>query len=325
MIRPAKLFPLAILAMALAACSQQEPERSFWGEDGEEPSAVNDAHDGVRPDEPAGRNNGFAPSLDMPPQTTNAPPGISVTAAPGVAFMYRYAFVLPSEEIAGQQELHATACEELGRSKCRITGMHYKLVDEDRVEAFLRFKLAPELARGFGKGGIDAVEEAGGRLIEAAISGDDAAEKIAASQEASGRLLEQIEELEATLKRGGISSARRTEISEQIRTLKAKLQAQEDQRDTLSESLANTPMTYYYQSDEDFSLGANPIGDAGETAWLSLSTMFGVILLGLGIALPWVVLFLALLGFWRTLPMRKLRSWIGSFGPRKPEVFGEIK
>ena len=41
-----------------------------------------------------------------------AAPGVDVTAAPGVAFNYRYAFRLPSENISGVQEAHAQACEK---------------------------------------------------------------------------------------------------------------------------------------------------------------------------------------------------------------------
>jgi hypothetical protein len=43
-----------------------------------------------------------------------APGGIDITAAPGVAFFYRYAFSLPAEKVATTQEAHAQACEKLG-------------------------------------------------------------------------------------------------------------------------------------------------------------------------------------------------------------------
>ena len=46
---------------------------------------------------------------------TNAPPNISPTAAPGVAFKYGYEFSLSDERIATTQEVHASACEKLGR------------------------------------------------------------------------------------------------------------------------------------------------------------------------------------------------------------------
>jgi hypothetical protein len=69
------------------------------------------------------------------------PPGIGPSAAPGVAFNYRYAFRLPGERISAVQEQHAAACEKLGLDRCRITGMRYRLLGEEDVEAMLAFKL----------------------------------------------------------------------------------------------------------------------------------------------------------------------------------------
>ncbi|HMN84711.1 MAG TPA: hypothetical protein PKA74_01795, partial [Bauldia sp.] len=66
---------------------------------------------------------------------------LAVTAAPGVAFNYRYAFSLPAGQIAAAQEAHAAACEQLGIARCRITGMRHQLLGENRVEAMLAFKL----------------------------------------------------------------------------------------------------------------------------------------------------------------------------------------
>src|SRR5687767_9664278 len=76
-------------------------------------------------------------------------PGIVPTAAPGVAFSYRYGFRLPDANISAAQEAHATACERLGLAKCRITGMTYQLDDRDRVDATLALAIDPLLARGF--------------------------------------------------------------------------------------------------------------------------------------------------------------------------------
>src|SRR5881628_1327936 len=56
-----------------------------------------------------------------------APAGIAPTAAPGVAFNYKYAFRLPAERITAVQEEHAEACEKLGVARCRITGLYNHL------------------------------------------------------------------------------------------------------------------------------------------------------------------------------------------------------
>ncbi len=86
-----------------------------------------------------------------------AGPNVRVSAAPGVAFNYRYAFRVPDAKIAAVQEEHAAACETLGLSRCRITGMRYSLIDEDQLlEAY------PNSARA--KTFLLTVERAGKKL-----------------------------------------------------------------------------------------------------------------------------------------------------------------
>jgi hypothetical protein len=117
--------------------------------------------------ETSSRTEGETAHADM----SAAAPGLSVTAAPGVAFDYRYAFRLPSARIAAVQEGHAQACEQLGLAKCRITGARYKVVGQGEIEAMLSFKLDPTAARSFGKAGVEAVGKAEGMLVDAEING----------------------------------------------------------------------------------------------------------------------------------------------------------
>src|SRR3954452_3049425 len=109
-----------------------------------------------------------------------APPGVDVTAAPGVAFDYRYAFRLPGTRISQVQEAHAQACEKLGLDKCRITGMRYRLVDQKDIEASLSLRLDPKLAREFGKSATDTVKNAEGMLVDQEITGEDVGGQIKA-------------------------------------------------------------------------------------------------------------------------------------------------
>src|SRR3546814_13333291 len=88
-------------------------------------------------------------TAEVAPQTPSAArsPNIGVTSAPGVAFNYAYAFRLDDSRIAAVQEEHAAACEALGTTRCRITGMTYRLIRENEVEAQLLFKLRSEELR----------------------------------------------------------------------------------------------------------------------------------------------------------------------------------
>src|SRR4051812_27650401 len=51
------------------------------------------------------------------PRSPPPPPNVSPSAAPGVAFNYRYAFRLPAARVSQIQEQHARACEQLGVSR----------------------------------------------------------------------------------------------------------------------------------------------------------------------------------------------------------------
>ena len=100
-------------------------------------------------------------------------PDVSPTAAPGVAFRYFYRFELPDEGISAVQEKHASRCESLGVSRCRITGLNYSVNDDNAVSASLTVKLAPEIARQFGKDAAADVKQADGRLQSTEFTGED--------------------------------------------------------------------------------------------------------------------------------------------------------
>jgi hypothetical protein len=174
-------------------------------------------------------------------------PGIRVTAAPGVAFDYRYAFKLPAARVAGAQEAHAGACEKLGIARCRITGMRYTLTGENSVEAMLAFKLAPEIARGFGKNGIDLIKAAEGTLVDAAINGTDAGSVIDSATVERARAAEELKRLDAQLA-SGRRPAERAELQAQRAAAERRIAGAEDTNAAQRESLANTPMTFTYGS-----------------------------------------------------------------------------
>lgn len=180
-VRPLLLAPPLLLLAALGGCKSAEPD------------AAQEATDS--------RGN-----------TAAEAPDIDIKAAPGVAFTYRYDFVVPDSAISAVQETHASACEKLGAGQCRITGMRYTLLADDKVSAQLRFKLAPQLARSFGKEGIAAIEKAAGKLVEAQIDGDDVAPTIDAARTQGNDAAARLAAIEAKLKAGGLGDEARSEL-----------------------------------------------------------------------------------------------------------------
>lgn len=234
-----------------------------------------------------------------------AGPNVAVTAAPGVAFNYRYAFRAPKERVQSLQEQHAQACEKLGLARCRITGLRYRLVGED-IEAMLAFKLDPAIAREFGKQGIDAVTRAEGMLVDAEISGEDVGGKIAVARREEGSLEEELKRVEGELARAGLRGSERAELQVQAQELRDRIRASQSVRRDHQESLATTPMTFNYGSgDLAPGFGGRPsfakaLEDAVDNFLAGLAWIF----IALVTLLPWVALLGLLAWGGRTLARR---------------------
>lgn len=278
--------PALCLVLALAACSKPVPKED------REPRMADVA----------------APSPAMEAaDVARQGPGIAPTAAPGVAFNYRYAFRLQDARISQVQEQHATMCEKLGVARCRITGLRYRLRDKDDVEAFLALKLAPDIARAFGKDAIAAVQRAEGMVVDTEISGEDAGADIASAERDSGRLRDEIARIEARLAKSGLSGSERGELTAQAETLREQLRALAATKSEAREKLANTPMTLTYGSGDvipGFD-GATPLRDAARQAWASFVSMIGIILVIVAALAPWATL--GALAWAIGLPLR--RRW----------------
>ena len=279
---------LLALALTLAACSQA-PESSPSAERAEMATA----------------------------DVAEAPAGVAVTAAPGVAFNYSYAFSLPAQRVAAAQETHAAACEKLGVARCRITGMRYRLTGEHAVEAMLAFKLDPTLARAFGKEGIAAIEQAEGRLVDAEITGTDAGAEIARLAAERARARDELARIDRELGRANLPASERAELQRQRADLIAQIEQAQSASGAQRESLANTPMTFAYRSGpavRGFDASA-PLSSALDLLAGSAQATLAFVLGALAVlAPPGLVLGLGLL-VWRWLRPRFRRAKPASVPP----------
>lgn len=241
---------------------------------------------------------------------TAGAPGIAVTAAPGVAFNYRYGFRLPPRAIAAVQEAHASTCEKLGITRCRITGMDYRVVGENDIRGSLRFKLDPAIARAFGKRGIDIVQDAKGTLVSAEITGTDAAEAIERAGGTQAEAAAAVARADAALARSGASAEERTELQRQRA---AAATAARDAAATAADnraSLARTPMTFDYESGDavrGFDTSA-PLTSALDTMVASGQVTLAVLLGIVAIFGPPAIVFVIGLLLWRRM-RRSVARW----------------
>lgn len=230
---------------------------------------------------------------EAPPSASGArrPPEVGPTAAPGVAFNYRYAFRLPADHISRVQEEHAQACEKLGVEHCRITAMTYTDDGDRYVEAQLAFKLDPALARRFGRDGIAAVEKAEGELLQAAITGTDVGSEIDAAARGQAQQSDEMGRIEKQLARPGLSSAERVELQQQLQSLRESVRAGQAEQTGRRQQLASTPVTFDYRAGKTGGRLERAVADAGDNFAFAGTTVL-VLLVTL---LPWI---LALLLIW---------------------------
>lgn len=229
----------------------------------------------------------------------DAAPGVSVTAAPGVAFAYAYSFRLPPASIARTQEAHAQACERLGVARCRITGMRYQLRGENDIAASLAFKLDPAIARGFGKQGVDLVAAAHGKLVDAEITGTDAGAEIGRLSGERARAADELRRLDVQLARPGLPASERATLQNQRADIARQVAAADDGATAQRASLATTPLTFDYgfgPAIRGFDASA-PLASALDTAagsaQVTLAVVLGALALlgppGLVLALAWLL------------------------------------
>jgi Domain of unknown function (DUF4349) len=228
-------------------------------------------------------------------------PGFTSSAAPGVAFAYRYAFSLPGDAISDVQHRHAAACEELGQERCQVTGMDFHQDGAGTISARLDLMVAPSLAHRFGKQALDAVRAADGTLANAAITGDDVGGQIEASQLRSAGFEAELARIEARLASAGLSSQERTALAARATELRDGLRGEQDSRMAGEQRLATTPISFAYASHGLFSPGKDPLGQAAASSLTSLEGMLAVILTVAGLLLPWLLLGGLLVLAWKGL------------------------
>lgn len=257
-----------VAALALSGCSQEKSsdDGAAMASDSAEAAPAAAAADAAT-DERAG-------------------PGIGGAVAPGVAFVYNYAFTLPSDAISGVQQEHAAACSRLGPSRCRVTGMTYDQPGEGQVSARLDLLLAPDLAHRFGSEGIAAVERAEGKLERATVNGENAGDAIRLSQEDSAAIEAEVARLEGRLRARGLAAQERVELQRRVTELREQLRGEAARRRDKEESLATTPVTFAYASEG--LVGGNTFGKAASASLSSMESMLAFLMLLAGVALPWI-------------------------------------
>jgi hypothetical protein len=301
------LFLCIPVTLLISACSKEE-----GAEQNQSNPAVDVAAESV------------SPELNKAPAATAADaaapeenPGISIGAAPNVAFEYRYAFKLPDEKISAVQNEHADACETLGSARCQVTDMKFNKVEGERLEAALSFKLDPAIARKFGRDAIASVEKAEGILADGNVTGTNVGGEIEESQARSEMLKLQITRLEQRLTSKGLSNGERVNITKRINEMRGEMDNEQNVRGTGEAKLAMTPVQFTYMGNDGVAgFGRqNPFANAFDVAAGSFAVMFSFLLMALGFAGPWIALAALIIVLMRSRFANGIKNWLGSNKP----------
>ena len=216
------------------------------------------------------------------------PAAVSPSVAPGVAFQYRYDFLVPGDSIEAVQDEHAAACETLGLSRCQITGLNFQQGEEGYPEGRMEFLLDPSIARKFGRDAISSVEKAEGVVANSNVSGENVGSEIASSQVRSAGIEAEVKRIEARLAGKGLANDERTELRRRAEELRDMLGGEKEARRGGEKRLATTPVVFDYSGNMGLG-GAGAFSDAWTASASSMATMFAILLMLAGVVLPWLL------------------------------------
>lgn len=252
-----------------------------------------------------------APVRETETSDTSSPPNIAPTAAPGVAFNYDYEFNLPDERISASQEAHASACEKLGPSRCRITGMSYSVDQDERVTAELDLNVDPLIARQFGKSAQQLVESNDGKLIRLEMGSSNEGQAIEQARKQSNDRSAQIAQLQEELAKTKPGTAARTNLLSQIQALQQQASEQSRAVEASQAALAGTPIAFHYYGRGGVpGFRGNPVREAWHTFITTVVWLVGILLQALAVLVPVGLLLGLFIALWRTRPMRAVRRWV---------------
>jgi len=264
------LVPLAVFA--LAACGENETR-----------TETRDLRTFDVQSEPA--SSTVAETAAPPP-----PPNVSPSAAPGVAFNYRYDYRLPRDRIARVQEAHAQMCERLGLARCRITGMRYTLQDERHIDATLALALEPSIARQFGREAEGVVTRSDGTLVNMEIGGRDVGTGIARAGRNAAAVRRELAQVQADLDRARLQASTRDRLLAQAEQLRSELRGLEASQEAGREELATTPMVLNYGSGATIpGITGSPLRDALRDSGDNFTFALAALVRLISILLPWLL------------------------------------
>jgi predicted nucleic acid-binding Zn-ribbon protein len=128
-------------------------------------------------------------------------------------------------------------------SAAGITGLEYKVIEDSAVSAMLEVKLAPQIARQFGKVATADVSQVNGKLLRTDFFGEDVAPAATTAAGQQSSVSQRIADVEKQLARA-TSGEERAQLQQQLSQLRVQLAEFRAEIAGAAERLAGTPMTF---------------------------------------------------------------------------------
>ncbi|WP_128892123.1 DUF4349 domain-containing protein [Erythrobacter sp. HKB08] len=112
------------------------------------------------------------------PMASEVPSGDIPLNVPKIAYIYRYGFSLPGDNIAKLQQEHADLCEAQGPYTCRILSMDHEGETGEYARGTLQLAVAADKAREFGAKLSPEAEMLDGEQVTHSIEGEDLSKAI---------------------------------------------------------------------------------------------------------------------------------------------------
>ena len=217
-------------------------------------------------------------------------PDLNPASTPGVAFDYRYAFRLEADRIAGMQQEQQRLCERYGQ-RCRITGMDYRAVNEEDVEAMLSFLVDPAIAGQFGRESERAVTAADGEVASSEINGTEVGTAIKTNTTNLEELQGELARIDARLARPRLHRRERARLEEERRALRTQIAQLRSTTEMQERQLATTPMLFRYGSGRFAPAGGRnlTVGEAAENAGDAFLGGIRILLIVFVTLSPWLL------------------------------------
>jgi hypothetical protein len=199
-----------------------------------------------------------APAEPSKPQIT--------AGAPMLAYAYDYGLRAPPKAVRTLMARHEAACVKAGPAICQVTGSSVTERGDDQVAAVLSMRAAPAWLTRFRAGLASEAEDAGGRLVRAAVTSEDLSRQIVDTEAMLRARITLRDRLQALLASRPGKLADLIELERELARVQGELDSAQSQLAVMRQRVATSEIDVNYES-------AGVLAPQG--VWAPLAEAFG--------------------------------------------------